>query len=186
MKSFRLILAAAVAVFVLSACSDDQSYAKLLNLENQYVNNYLADQRVEMEIPADSVFEYGPDAPYYRLDEDGYLYMQVINPGTPGNKVKDNEQIYFRYIRYGLMSYRDGKLPDGAGNSLTLSTCWFRFNNFTLQGSYQWGSGIQWPLRFLSVDCEVNIVIKSQMGIVEEQTSVQPFLYHVTYQRSVN
>ena len=72
-----------------------------------------------LDIPADTVFEVGPDAPYYRLDEDGQLYMQVLNAGTPGYKVQYNEQIYFRYTRYALEAYKDGKLPQGTGNNLS-------------------------------------------------------------------
>ena len=45
------------------------------------------------------------------------------------------------------------------------------------------GCGIQRPLALLPVDCRVNLVIKSQMGVVEEQTNVQPFLYTLTYDR---
>lgn len=181
----NLLLAAAACIGAVS-CSDSQSYADLLAAEDRNVNNYLADQRVELSIPADTVFEYGPDAPYYRLDEDGFLYMQVLNPGTKGNMAEDDELIYFRYTRYGLASYRNGKLPVGDGNNISLMAYWFRFNNFKMQGSYQWGQGIQYPLRLLPVDCEVNIIIKSQMGIVDEMTDVQPFLYNITYQRPVN
>lgn len=186
MKTLRhiFILLASAALF--SACQDDHSYQHLLTLENQYSNNFLADQRVEMEIPADTVFETGPDAPYYRLDEDGYLYMQVLNPGTKDNMVKDNDQIFFRYTRWALASYRDGKLPVGGGNNLSLATYWFRYNNYQMQGSYQWGVGVQYPLRFLPIDCEVNILIKSQMGFIDEQNDVQPFLYRLTYSKNAN
>ena len=64
--------------------------------------------------------------------------------------------------------------------------CWFRFNNYQIQGSYQWGQGIQQPLKYLPVDCKVNLVVKSQMGLVDEQANVIPFLYTLTYGRNVN
>lgn len=181
----KLSTAAILAVIVLlaTACSDSESYAELLNKENQSVNNFLADHRVELSIPADTVFLTGPDAPYYRLDEDGQLYMQVLDAGTKGNRVKKDEQIYFRYTRYALENYVDGKLPTGSGNNLTLVAYWFRYENFQIKGSYQWGEGIQVPLRYLPVDCRVNIIIKSQKGFVDEQTNVLPFLYTVTYER---
>lgn len=186
MKKYILSLAIGLAILAgASSCNDSVSYADLLNTENQAVNNFLCDQRVELDIPADTVFRYGPDAPYYRMNEDGTIYMQVLNPGTKGNKAKDDELIYFRYTRYQLTEYADGKLPEGGGNNLTLVSCWFRYRNFRLQGSYQWGEGIQLPLSYLPVDCEVNVVIKSRVGIVEEQTNVQPFLYRLTYQRPV-
>ena len=47
MKTLR-ILSLMVAALALGACDDDQSYANLLNIENQSVNNFLADQTVEL------------------------------------------------------------------------------------------------------------------------------------------
>lgn len=181
-RIFHIALAALAAACVAS-CSDDESYANLLNLENQAVNNYLADHTVELSIPEDTVFITGPDAPYYRLDEDGFLYMQVLDAGTKDNRAEDNEQIYFRYLRYALTNYDKGYLPTPGGNALTLTPCWFRFNNYSMQGSYQWGVGLQTPLKYLPIDCKVNIIIKSNMGIVEEQSEVTPFLYNVSYYR---
>ena len=181
-------VALAVAAMFASSCNDGKSYAQLLNEEDMYTNNYLADHYVELSIPEDTVFqtvaEVGSKAPFYRLDEDGMLYMQVINAGTKGNRVADDEQIYFRYMRFPLALYSNGTLPSGEGNMITISPAWFRFNNFQLQTSYQWGQGVQMPLHYLPVDCEVNIVIKSQMGLSDETANVQPYLWHITYQRS--
>lgn len=184
-KIFYLALAITAATLT-CACSDDESYAHLLQMQNQYVNNFLADHRVELSIPADTIFETGENAPYYRLNEDGDMYMQVIDAGTKGNMVKDNEQIYFRYTRWGLSSYSNGELPSGSGNNLSLTACWFRFDNYSIQGSYQWGEGIQTPLKYLPIDCKVNIIIKSTVGIVDEETNVLPYLYSITYQRPAN
>ena len=181
--TFLLILAISAGLS-LASCSDSKTYAELLTDETHYVNNFLADQRVVNEIPADTIFEYGENAPYYRLDEDGQLYMQVLDPGTPGNKVKSNELLYFRYTRYNLALYSDGKLPDGEGNDNVLGGNFsFRFGNYELNSSYSFGSGIQAPLQFLPVDAVVNIVIKSQYGRPSEMSYVVPFLYTIRYFR---
>lgn len=187
MKSLN---SAAIIVFVgmtglISSCSDGKSYAELLSNETQFVNSFLADQRVVNGIPADTVFECGTDAPYYRIDEDGNIYMQVLNPGTKGNRAKDDELIYFRFTRYNLAYYADGILPEGSGNDedMSLANTSFRYNNYTLSSSYQWGSGLQKPLSLLPVDCEVNIVIKSQYGMYDEIASVIPYLYNIRYFR---
>ncbi len=184
-----LAVVAIVAIFVssaISSCDDDKSFAELLTEENQDVNRFLVDHRVSDEIPTDTnfVFETGENAPYYKLDEDGNMYMQVVNPGTKGNYATDDEIIYFRYTRFSLHKY-DGKLSSGDGNELDMGSynAWFRFKNFQLQSSYQWGAGIQQPLNYLPIDCEVNIVIKSQYGIYSETSYVNPFLYRLRYYR---
>lgn len=175
-----MTLSAAAAV----SCGDDRSYAKLLNTENANVNRFLADQHVINEVPADSVFEWGADAPYYRLDEDGMLYMQVIDPGTPDNMVKQDEQIYFRFTRYNIASYDDGEFSVSEGNDDVLNgNLSFRYNNYRVSSSYDFGPGIQKPLSYLPVDCVVNIVIKSQWGMPGEMSYVTPYLYNIRYFR---
>ena len=176
-----LLTASAAAV---GSCGDDRSYAKLLNTENADVNRFLADQHGINEVPADSVFESGPGAPYYRLDEDGMLYMQVIDPGTPGNRVKDDEQIYFRFTRYNIASYDNGEFSVSEGNDDVLNgNLSFRYNNYQIASSYDFGPGIQKPLSYLPVDCVVNIVIKSQWGMPGEMSYVTPYLYNIRYFR---
>lgn len=187
MKSrILIILAAAAAIIGLAACNDTKSYAELLNEETIAVNSYLADQVVRPEIPADTVFvtveEAGDKAPYYQLDEDGNVFMQVVRCGT-GPKAVDDQLIFFRFTRYNLYDYSDGVLGNGEGNDgdLSAGSSSFLFNNYQRYSSYQWGTGLQQPLRFLPIDCEVNLVVKSQSGVYDEVAAVQPFLYRLRY-----
>lgn len=165
-----------------TGCSDDTSYTDLLNKESKNVNNFLSDQRVIAEIPADTVFECGKDAPYYMLDDEGNVFMQVIDPGY-GPKAADNQMVYFRYIRYSLSSYVSGEeLEATEGNdNAGYAAENFRYNNFTLPSSSAWGYGLQMPLKYLPLNSVVNIVIKAEYGITNEQSYVQPFLYNVRY-----
>ena len=182
--SFLFIALFAILIGATS-CSDSKSYAELLTMENHSVNNFLADHRVINTVPTDTtfVFETGENAPYYRMDEDGNIYMQVVKYGTPGNFAKDNQVIYFRYTRYDLSQYIDGELPVGMGNETNMGydNSWFRYNNYSLESSYKWGTGIQLPLTFLPIDSDVNIIIKSQYGFYEEIAMVVPFLFRIRY-----
>lgn len=119
MRLLQNILFIATGCFLMSAalssCNDSKSYADLLRDETKAINNYLADQRVIGDAPADSIFitrrglaeeiyaksgvtgvdyeeEIGrimqdlsedpaKDAPFYRMDEDGNVYMKVVRTG---------------------------------------------------------------------------------------------------------
>lgn len=179
---------AVAALAALSGCKEKKSYAQLLTEENKAVNTFLANNIVETTIPADNKFEIGPDAPYYMLDEEGNVFMQVLDPGSDV-KVQDDELVYFRFTRWNLHLYAAaGELPDGSGNAtnVALGSASFRFGNYTLTSSSQWGAGLQMPLQYLGMDCEVNLVIKSQYGVSSEMAEVVPFLYNVRYYNAVS
>lgn len=189
--NLRKILTFAICAAFLwgfSSCKDSKSYAELLNEETKSVNSFLADQNVILDIPADSVFEYGFGAPFYRIDPDGNVFMQVIDPGET-EKVKDDALVFFRFTRYNLNEYAlTGELGTGSGNSenIGLGSASFRFNNFTLSTSSQWGNGLQMPLNFLGFNSRVRIVIKSQFGLSSEISQVIPYLYDIRYLPAVS
>lgn len=190
-----LTMMCVVMITTLSSCDDNKSYAELLDEETEAVNWFLASQRVVASIPADSVFEVGEYAPFYKMDEEGNVYMQVLNVGNLDEKAQEDQQIYFRFMRYNLTywystGYSLSENPyswktdwDGEGNAndMEYNAMSFRFGNYTLSSSSQYGSGIQLPLYYLGIDCEVNIVIKSQYGIQSEISNVIPFLYNIRY-----
>lgn len=182
----KLSLISAILFMTLcSSCNDGKSYAELLDEENKAVNVFLSDQRVVGYVPADSVFEVGEDAPYYKMDEDGNIYMPVLDAGDMNDKVESNQLIYFRFMRYNLSEYAQGIEPEGEGNANSLGySDSFRFGNYTLSSSSQYGSGIQLPLSYLGIGCEVNLVIKSQYGFTSEISNVVPYKYHVRYFKS--
>lgn len=175
---------AASLILSLASCESGRSYAEMLQSENLAVNRFLADQKVVGSIPPDSVFEVGPDAPYYQLDNDGNVYMQVLSLGS-GPDVREDQLVYFRFLRYNL-SYYTGSLsaltPEGNENDLNQAATSFRYQNFSLPSSSEWGTGLQMPLNVLKkLYCEVNLVIKSQYGWSSETSYVVPYLYHVRY-----
>ncbi len=182
-----LFLVAMVAALAMTSCKDNESYADLLNKERYATNAYLANCRVVNEIPKDTVFEVGEDAPFYRLGNEGNVYMQVIKAGDRKNdKAKTGEKIYFRYMRYNLYYWYTYNEMIGSGNEaeMNASPTYFQFGDYTLNISAQWGYGIQMPLNYLGVDSEVNLIIKSQYGWATEISNVQPYLYHVRYFRT--
>ncbi len=188
LRKFLTFAISAAFLLAFSSCKDSKSYAELLNEETKAVNAFLADQNVILDIPADSIFEYGPDAPFYRIDPDGNVFMQVIEPGDK-EKVKNDAMVFFRFTSYNLNEYAlTGSLGSGYGNSedVSMGSASFRFNNYTLTTSSQWGSGIQMPLNFLGFNSHVRLVIKSQFGLTSEISQVIPFLYDIRYLPAVS
>lgn len=188
LKLITITIAGMAALLATSSCKDKKSYADLLNDEIKAINNYLADQIVILDLPEDGKLEYGPQAPFYRIDSDGNVYLQIIDPGED-EKVEDDAQVFFRFTRYNLYTYQQtGELTDGQGNAddITVGSASFRFNNFTLSSSSQWGSGIQMPLNYVGYNARVNVIIKSQYGITNEISQVIPYLYDVRYFRAVS
>ena len=182
------LLLAITLLMMLAACNNDESYADRLNDERNAVNSYLSNQRVVMSVPKDTVFEVGENAPFYRIDADGNIYMQVLKAGDRINdRAKVGEPIYFRFSRYNLATwYADGTWsPTNSNeNAMDAAPCSFNYSDYTLPSSSQWGYGLQYPLLFLGVECEVNLVIKSQYGLTNEISYVTPFFYHVRYYHS--
>lgn len=181
-----MLVAVVAMIPIVQSCEDGRSYSELLNDENRSVNRFLADQWVMTEIPADTVFQVGSDAPYYQLDEEGNIYMQVLDAGS-GEKAENNQLVYFRFMRYNLADYvgdlskcRSEGNQDDMGQSATS----FRYENYTLPSSSQWGAGIQMPLMFLPLNCDVNLIVKSQYGLTNEISYVIPYLYRIRYYKS--
>ena len=73
-------LAAIVAILATTAfnsCNDNKSYAEQLNDERRACNAYLANYEVINDIPEDTVFQTGSDAPFYRIDKDGNSTFEI-------------------------------------------------------------------------------------------------------------
>lgn len=184
-----LIMALAAGVF--PSCSKTESYSELLREEEQAVNWYLASQKVLLDIPEDSIsFITGTDAPFYKLDENGYVYMQVVrkgelNPttGRPANPVKSGDMVYFRFSRKNIKYLYEGEDPQWEGNSeyIESSPTYFVYKNTYLTSTTEWGTGIQMPLKFLGYDSEVNLILKSYYGFTSDQTTCYPFLINLRY-----
>lgn len=180
-QGVALVFAAAA----LSSCDDTKSYAELLTEEAHYINNYLSTQNVIMDIPADGAFVTGEDAPFYRLDEDCNVYMRIIDRGNTDMMAEADQEVFFRFDRYNLCVFdaATGDLGSSWGNlsDLDLGSTSFRYGNYALSSSSQWGSGLQMPLAYVGMNSIVELVIRSQYGLSTEISQVTPYLYRVTY-----
>ena len=175
------IVAMSLCCAVVTSCDEQKSYAELLDEENDAVEKFLKTQNVINEIPADTVFIVGENAPYYKLDEDGYVYMQVQYLGD-GGMAKYDDVVFFRYSRISLLIWADDGDQIPTGNDSDLAKAYsFNFMNTELSSSTQYGTGIQEPLKYIPMNSRVNLVVKSKAGSLSDLTSVIPYLYNIRY-----
>lgn len=188
MKRYKLIFLIAPSLLLAGfavSCEKGESYADLLKKEERAVNWYLSGESVETEIPADSVFISGDDAPFYKMDEDGSVYMKVLDSGNPDDKPQNGDRVYFRYSRMNLRNLYEADVEQWIGNSsdltATTASTSFIFGNYMLPSSSQYGTGIQLPLNYLGYNSRVRLILKAQSGFLSEQSQCLPFVVDVRY-----
>lgn len=181
----KSILAAIMSAFlVITGCSDSKSYSELLTEEEHAVNWYLAKNKVETTIPADNKFIVGKDAPYYKMLNDGSVYMRVITAGDPNNRAEEGDRVYFSFVRCDIKALWQGASETWVGNSENLGSGGgtnFVIGDSSLPSSTQYGEGIQLPLDYLGLYSEVELVVKSTMGFSTDISNCIPYVYKIRY-----
>lgn len=173
----------ASVVFLTAGCSKSESYSDMLRNEEKAVNWFLSNRRVCTEIPADGNFETGPDAPYYKMDPEGFVYMQVLSKGYENEKVETGDKVYFLYTRQNIRNLWElgAAQTDSNTQTGTLSDYYFIFGNTSNTNGALFGKGLQLPLNYLNYHSEVNLVLKSNMGFSIDQSECVPYSLNVKY-----
>ena len=183
-----------LVTLITTGCSKSQSYSELLREEEKACNWYLSSKNVALEMPEDEAdfitaetlkddgTPWGEEAPYYKLDNDGYVYMQIVK-GDYVEPVESGDLVYFRFIRESIKDLYEGieTTPTGNGDYLPNGTTSFIYKNTYLTSSTTWGTGIQMPLRYLGYNSEVNLVLKSYYGFADEQSYCIPYIINLKY-----
>lgn len=196
MKFDKYIIASSFFILGLASisCSKSQSYSELLREEEKACNWYLANKNVVLEYPenktdlitsetlkSDGVV-WGEDAPFYKLDAEGYVYMQVVKADY-SEMVQNGDLVYFRFLRESIKDLYENveTTPGGNGDYLPNGTTSFVYKNTYLSSTTTWGTGIQMPLQYLGYNSEVNLVLKSYYGFTDEQTYCIPYIINLKY-----
>lgn len=187
MKFKFLFIISSFIILLITGCSKSQSYSELLREEEKACNWYLSDKNVMIEMPEDAKdlitgAEMGEDAPFYKLDDEGYVYMQVVSASFD-DMVEEGDLVYFRFVRQSINDLYKGVdvAPGGNGDYLPNGSTSFVYRNTLLNSSTQWGTGIQMPLRYVGYNSEVNLVLKSYYGFAEEQSYCIPYIINLKY-----
>lgn len=184
-------LGALLLSLTLASCDKTESYSDLLRDEEKAVNWFLAQRSIEITPPESAEgFQVGPDAPFYRMDDDGTVYMQVISVGDLTDRPQEGDKVYFRFQRQNIKTMWLGMEAASFGNmdnlDSALGATYIFYGNDSYPSSSQYGTGIQIPLNYLGYYSEVNLVLKSYSGFTgssysSEQTACTPFYLNVKY-----
>lgn len=187
MKINIIMITAIVSMVGATSCSESESYSELLRDEEIAVNWYLAEKNIELVLPDDpkllkTVESMGENAPYYRLDADGYVYMQVVRANFD-DMVEEGDLVYFRFNRQNIsFLYQGVEAPiTGNGDYLPNGSTSFIYKNTYLTSTTTWGEGIQMPLEYIGYNSEVNLVLRSYYGFTDEQASCVPYAINLKY-----
>lgn len=187
MKIFKRISSALLimASFFSIGCNDSKSYSELLTEEERAVNWYLARNEVIVSPPKDSIFLEGDNAPFYKMQTDGSVYMRVVNAGDSENRPKNGDRIYFTFMRQSIKDLSKGNEAPWIGNdedmNNALGSTSFFLGNLVLPSTTQYGTGIQIPMEYLGYYSQVELIIKSTKGFETDVTQCEPYLYKVRY-----
>lgn len=178
-----------LVALVTTGCSKTQSYSELLREEEQAVNWYLSNYNVILDLPEDpknfiTTETAGENAPFYRLDAEGYVYMQVVKADF-NEPVDEGDLVYFRFLRESIQDlYNDIETtPTGNADYLPNGTTSFIYKNTVLSSTTTWGTGVQMPLQYFGYNSEVNLVLKSYYGFTDEQSYCVPYIMNIRYFR---
>lgn len=152
--------------------------------EQFYIVYALAGKTVVNTLPVNNDFEVGADAPFYKIADKAY--MQVVNLGTDGFP-RNGDTVYFRFTRYCLIDYINGELGKGEGNADSLIPGATSFVIGSIHSfSTQWGTAIPKPMELgLPYGSQVNMIVGSSAGPVNEQAYYEPYFYSVRYFKAV-
>lgn len=189
--SILLPIVAAIGLCVgTGSCDDNESYAERLDSERDATNAYLSGYKIVNGVPEDTVFvtvaDVGEaDAPFYRIEPEGNVYMQVVKAGDRDSMARTGDKIFFRYTCYNLSSLYSGYIEKYSNSeNMAASSEYFYYNDFSKSASSEWGIGLQMPLQYVGINSEVNVVIKSQYGPEENMTSVNSYVWNLRYFKS--
>lgn len=187
MRIKKLIFHISAVVLLLSAtgCEKTKSYSEMLKDEEQACNWYLAQNKIVVDIPKDSVFQTGQNAPFYKMNSEGTLYMKVITAGDR-NKIPENgDRVYFSFMRQNIQSLMNGYIDEdvweGNAENMAYGSTSFLLGETILTSSTKYGNGIQIPVTYLGYYSEVMLVVKSLEGFTDDQTNCTPYVYKVRY-----
>lgn len=211
MKKLHFLLLAVVAMSVLTACSDSETYADQKKKERSAINSYIANKNIKV-ISEDQFYAQDSTTNVatneFVLFENTGVYMQIVNKGS-GEKLKQGETatVLCRFDEYNLIDDPDTlQMTNNYGTyasipeKMTVTNSYGTFTATFLTGysimyylysSTSVPSGWLTPLSYINLSrltepnsiAKVNLIVPHSQGHSGASSSVYPCYYEITYQR---
>lgn len=209
MRLLSCAMAACLAVILLTACHDTETYADQKNKERTAIKKFIEDQGIkvisETEFKRDTLTDVSKKE--FVLFENTGIYMQIVRKGC-GEKIKNGESVTVlcRFNEYNLLTdslnltnniLYYSSVPDKMMVTNTLGTFTATFINGVMQAAYSSTSvpaGWLVPLSYINIGrmlkeddeiAKVNIIVPHSQGTTAALTSVIPCYYELTYERGI-
>lgn len=171
MKRFlkrHLPLALVLLAGIMVGCSDDKTYAELLQEEKDAISKFITDNQLEIlnEFPEDSIFT---EKQYVKVKgETDYLYLRIIDKGDT-TRPKTTTQIRMQI---------NNRINIKTGDTSRLTPPGYPFN-FTFGLYYNNAcEGFALPLRYVGNGSRVSLIVPSKLGLSSDKSiTVTPFYY---------
>lgn len=163
MKKYLYLLFSFVILSLTSCGSDDEP--SVISKNDDAFNYFLNQQKVVKTLPAN--LETGATAPYYQIDDNGYIFMQVLS--NEGSMAYQNQKIGFEHKSYSLLTYYETKQWPAPTSQSNRDNTPFLYDQQKL-------NLIQLALQYVGVNSEVNLAIRQTSDKGES-----PYLLYIRY-----
>ncbi len=212
MKKLTCWLLLLLGVMILVGCNNDETYADQKDRERSIINKYIADSAVsvisEAQFAAQNYTTNIGKNEYVLIEATG-VYLQIVREGV-GGKIKDGESVTL-LCRYTERNMRTDSLEASnlliPSYAYMVDKLYIVNNSGTFTGSFMSNQSSfvdahrltslavpkAWlvPLAFINVArpaavgdevAKVRIIAPHDVGHMNAQTSVTPYLYDITYE----
>lgn len=163
-----------IVALVLAGCQSTNTYSKLLKKEKEIISDYIAREGINVVDEQPAVWG---EKDYYAVPGYDNFYIHVVEVDSTARKAEAGQTILMRYKKYGLTAYSDTTrywTTDDGGYPIAF-TLGDMSDTYYCAG---WTAAIG-ILPYSGGHCR--IICPSKMGFTEDNNSVTPYGYELTY-----
>lgn len=176
-----LILSLFSFVVIFSSCSNDKTYAQLLEQEKRAIRKFMAEQQItatdisneELEVYTDQAAWDEAENKHFELDKwyhfENGLYMKINDFGDTTQMFQSRDAIIIRFQdRYNLLTYEN---MESTKDDNLLPYAYWEIPYWSTNYSGTYGVGVAFPIRFLGEKSSVSLIVPSKIGAGDTYSS---------------